>query len=105
MMKQHDTGPMQPSALAQETVDAVRRALHGYMLDSPSTELAPELRDALRALAHEARRNAVPPEQLLITLKAIWRTTPPLEAARDPDERTRALQRIVTICIKAYFAD
>src|SRR5690348_12364671 len=54
MMMQHDTGPMPPNALAQETVDAVHRALerHGREV---AAEPAPEVRAALHALAREAR--------------------------------------------------
>ena len=31
MMMQHDMGPMPPNALAQETVESVRRALQRYV--------------------------------------------------------------------------
>jgi hypothetical protein len=104
MVTQHETGPMQPNALAQETVNAVRRALQRYEIEAPASEPASELRVALRALAQEARLKAVPPEKLLIILKGIWQALPELENARDEVAQTRALQRIVTICIKEYFA-
>lgn len=104
MMMQHDTGPMPPNALAQETVDAVRRALTCYVR-VPTAEPAPELRAALHALAREARIKAVTPEQLLITLKGVWQSLPDVESARNYNEQTLILQRVVTICIKEYFAD
>jgi hypothetical protein len=102
-MIQHDMGPMPPNALAQETVDAVRRALQRYAC-SPAGEPTPELGTALHALAREARLKQVPPEHLLVTLKGVWQGLPEVENARDHDEQTRLLQRIVTICIKEYFA-
>jgi hypothetical protein len=103
-MMQHEPGPMLPNALDQETVDSVRRALQHYA-QQPASEPAPELRAALHALAKEARRKAVSPEQLLITLKSMWQTLPVVEKARGYDEQTLILQRVVTICIKEYFAE
>lgn len=103
MMIRPDTGPLRPNVLAQETVDAVRRALlhHTRTVGEPAIEL----RTALHALAREAREKAVPPEQLLITLKNVWQSLPEVENARDFGEQTRTLQRLVTISIKEYFAD
>lgn len=104
MKMQHDTGPMSPHALAQEAVDSVRIALEQFV-ETRAAEPAPELRTALHALAQDARAKAVPPENLLIALKTIWQSLPSLERARDDGEQTRVLQRVVTICIKAYFAE
>ena len=104
MKMQHDTGPMLPNALAQEAVDSVRIALEQYV-DTLAAEPAPELRTALHVLAQDARAKAVPPEHLLIALKRIWQTLPTVEKAQDYAEQTRVLQRVVTICIKEYFAD
>ena len=104
MMMQHDTGPMPPNALAHETVDSVRQALERHASYPLAGQPVPELRDALHALALDARAKAVPPEQLLVTLKGIWQSLPTVEKARDHAEQTRALQRVVTICIKEYFA-
>lgn len=106
MMMQHDMGPMPPNALAHETVDSVRRALERYVRSSAfaGPDLAPELRAALHLLAQEAKVKAVAPEQLLITLKGVWRSLPEVESARDATEQTRILQRVVTICIQEYFA-
>lgn len=104
MKMQHDTGPMSPNALAQETVESVRTALERYV-GTLAAEPAPELRAALHALAQDARAKAVPPEHLLVTLKGIWQSLPAVEKARDHAEQTRVLQRVVTICIREYFAD
>jgi hypothetical protein len=104
MMMQHDTGPMPPNALAQETVESVRRALERD-LQTPASESDPGLRAALHALAQDARAKAIPPEHLLVTLKGIWQSLPTVEHARDHDEHLRVLQRVVTICIKEYFAE
>ena len=104
MMIQRDTGPMPPNALAHETVEAVRRALQLHAR-ATAGEPTSELRTALHTLAREAREKAVPPEQLLITLKNVWQSLAEVENSRDFNEQTRMLQRLVTICIKEYFAD
>ena len=103
-MTHHDTGPMQPNEIAEETVDAVRRALQREV-SAFHSERAPELRTALHNLACEARQKAISPEHVLIALKSIWRALPDVEHARDYDEKTRILQRVVAICLKEYFAD
>ena len=104
MKMQHDTGPMPPNELAQQTVDSVRRALERYP-QHPAAEPAPEVRAALHELARDARQKAIPPEQVLLILKRIWQALPDVEHARDRDEQTRVLQRVVTMCIKEYFGD
>jgi hypothetical protein len=102
-MTHHHPGQMLPNEIAQETVEAVRCAL-ARDVSAPQPEPAPELRAALHKLASEARQKDVSPEQVLITLKSIWRALPEVAQARDHDEQTRILQRIVAICIKEYFA-
>ena len=104
MRMEHHTGPMSPNAIAQEAVDSVRTALERHV-ETRDAEPAPALRTALHALAHDARAKAVPPEHLLVTLKGIWQSLPSVEKARDYTEQTRALQQVVTICIKEYFAE
>src|SRR5689334_23341605 len=104
MMMEHQTGPMSPNAIAQEAVDSVRSALERHV-ESLAMEPAPDLRAALHALALDARSKAVPPEHLLVTLKSIWQSLPSVEKARDHAEQTQVLQRVVTICIKEYFAE
>ena len=100
-MMAHDTGPTPPNAVSEETVESVRAAIARY-LRGP-TEPTPDLRAALHALAHEARSHAVPPEQLLVLLKDIWHGLPEVRSAEPETERTRILQRLVTLCIKEYF--
>ena len=104
MKMHHDTGPMPPNALAQETLESVRRALERYV-HAPEPEPAPALRAALHDLAREARQKAIAPEQLLAVLKGIWRSLPDVENAREQSEQTRVLQQVVSTCIREYFAD
>jgi hypothetical protein len=101
MMMAHDSS-WGPAALAEETIAAVRSALVRYV-DAPSDGDA--LRSALHGLAAEAHAKSVAPEQLLVALKDLWYSLPAVRGMHDPAEQIRLLQRVVTMCIKEYFAD
>jgi len=101
MMMAHDSSPG-PVALEAETIDAVREALDDYV-NAPSQPTP--LRGALQRMAGEARQRTMLPEQVLILLKDIWYTLPGVQAITDPNEQVRLLQRVVTMCIKEYYAD
>ena len=100
MMMAHDSSPG-PAALEAETLNAVRMALITYV-DAPSQPTP--LQEALQRMSGEARDKTMLPEQLLIVLKDIWYTLPGVQAITDPNEQVRLLQRVVTICIKEYYA-
>lgn len=100
MMMAHDSSPTPPSELAEETTEAVRAALVGY-LRAPASST--DLRAALNRMADEARTKAILPEHLLVTLKHLWSSLPEVRAVGDVDEQTRMLQRVVTMCIREYY--
>ena len=99
-MMAHDTGPTLPNAVTEEHLEAVRRAIARYTAGMDPAEL----REALKALAREAREKSVAPEQLLLLLKNIWYELPAVRSAQADVERTRVLQQLVTMCIKEYYA-
>ena len=99
-MMVHDTGPTLPNAISEEHREAVRRAIARYTADVDPAEL----RQALKALAREAREKSVAPEQLLVLLKSIWYEQPAVRSAPADAERTRVLQQLVTMCIKEYYS-
>jgi hypothetical protein len=101
MMMAHDSGPGQRQ-LAAETIEGLRSALAQYV-DAPLHGDA--LRLALRRMAAEAHAKSILPEQLLVVLKDIWYALPSVRAVRETEERVRLLQRVVTMCIKEYYAD
>jgi hypothetical protein len=101
MMMAHDPSPG-PAALDAETIKAARDALVHYV-DVPSTPAA--LRDALHRMAAEAHEKSMLPEQLLVVLKDIWYSLPRVQAITDVTEQVHLLQRVVTMCIKEYYAD
>lgn len=103
MMMAQDSGSFHPMVLDENVVRVVRDAL-GCYLQTPEGDPA-ELRAALHALAAEARRLRMPPEQLLVHLKGIWYALPAVRDAHSPAEQVRLLQRAVSMCIGEYFAE
>ena len=99
-MMAHDSPPG-PGALAAETIETVRSALAQYVANPDDGE---PLRRALQQVAAEAHDKSIMAEQLLVVLKDVWNSVPGVGAIRDPTEQTRLLQRVVTICIKEYYA-
>ena len=97
----HDSGSG-PAALATETIEAVRSALEQYV-DSPVQGNG--LQTVLRNLTKEAHDKSVPPEQLLVVLKDVWFSLPSVRGMNDTGDQVQLLQRIVTMCIKEYYAD
>jgi hypothetical protein len=100
MMMAHDSSP--GPTLTEETIEAVRSALVHYV-DAP--EAGDRLRVALRRMALEARARKMLPEQLLIVLKDVWYSLPPVRRIAEPTDQIRLLQRVVTMSIKEYYAD
>jgi hypothetical protein len=101
MMMAHDSSPPPPAGLAEETVARARVALSRY-LKNPDAG-GDELRDALDAMAAEARAKSMLPEQLLVILKDVWYALPEVQALDDATAQIRLLQRVVTMCIKEYY--
>jgi uncharacterized protein (DUF2267 family) len=101
MMMAHDSG-RGPAILATETTEALRSALEQY---AAATVHGNTLHIALRSMAIEARTKAILPEQLLVVLKDVWYSLPSVRAMNEPADQNRLLQRVVTMCIKEYYAD
>ena len=101
MMMAHDSGGRR-SSLADETIESVRAALRQYV-ESPA--YGEPLRSTLHAMASEAHEKSLLPEELLVVLKDIWYSLPVVRGMTEPAEQTRLLQRVVTMCIKEYYAD
>ena len=100
-MMAHDSSPPPAPGLAAETIARARVALSHYLEDPDAG--GDELRDALDAMAGEARSKSMLPEQLLVVLKDIWYALPAVRALDDSAAQIRLLQRVVTMCIKEYY--
>jgi hypothetical protein len=101
MMMAHDSSPPPAPGLAEETIARARVALSRY-LENPDAG-GDQLRDALDAMAGEARAQSMLPEQLLVILKDIWYALPAVRSIEDSGAQIRLLQRVVTMCIKEYY--
>ena len=66
---------------------------------------APELHSILLRLAREARQESIGPERLLVIFKEVWNSLVDSVHPRTADQIERIRQDLVTICIKAYYAE
>ena len=102
MMMAHDSNPTPQPRLSEETITRLRGALTSFAGDPVETT---ELRDTLCAMAREARQKQIRAEHVLIALKEVWGELPEVRFAHDSREQTRALQQVVTLCIREYYAE
>lgn len=100
MMMARNSTPNHPQ-LEPASVQTLESALLTY-LANPS-EAVP-LQDVLRTIAAEAREKRMQAEHLLIALKDIWFDLPPIKKAPDNEAQTQLLQRVVSLCIREYYA-
>ena len=98
MMMAHDKTPDRPE-LSKSAVDALRTSLQRFLAGDTAESLQP----ALRCVAEEARTKRIQAEQLLIVLKDLWFSLPEVTGVAGSDEQTRMLQRVVSLCIRAYY--
>jgi hypothetical protein len=61
-----------------------------------------DLRDVVRDLCTEARRQGTRAEELIVLFKRTWSEHPELQTM-SPEETGRRLDQIVTMCIKEYY--
>lgn len=60
------------------------------------------LRDTIQELCAEARRAGLRPEELIVLVKATWRSRPELGTVSH-GEPNPALDRVITMCIEEYY--
>ena len=74
----------------------------GRHIDNPD-DSDPELALVLRQVVTEARNRHIRAEQLVVSLKRVWDALPQARQAIDREAQTLAKQRLVTLCIRAYY--
>lgn len=67
-------------------------------------DVTDDLRDALRALQRQARERALFVEDILVPLRALLQSLPEVQRLEDAQERTRLMERIITMCVEEYYA-
>jgi hypothetical protein len=65
----------------------------------------PELATLLRRIAQEAHEQSIPPEELLIIFKRLWNSLAESLRPQNADQYERIRQRLITLCIQAYYAE
>ena len=78
-------------------------ALEAAMLSYAASGIVPtSLEPALTQIPAEAREKQLRAEQLLVALKDVWYSLPMVSAPM-LHEQNVILQRIVTLCVRAYY--
>ena len=65
----------------------------------------PELASLLKRVAREARDQSTPPEELIVLFKQLWNSLAESLRPQNADQYERVRQRLVTLCIQAYYAE
>jgi hypothetical protein len=65
----------------------------------------PELSNVLKIVGREARQSNIPPEELIVIFKELWNSLADQLRPQNGDQYERVRQRLVTLCIQAYYAE
>src|SRR4030088_3366671 len=91
------------SSLSENTMKELRTALTEQLKrpDGPTQELS----TLLRKVAREAHDQEIKPEQLIIIFKRLWNSLAESLRPQNADQYELVRQRLVTLCIRAYYAE
>ena len=95
--------PNAVSSLSESTMKELRTALT-EQLKRPDGPM-PELADLLKKVAREAHEQNIPPEELIVIFKQLWNSLAESLRPQNADQHERVRQRLVTLCIRAYYAE
>jgi hypothetical protein len=91
----------EPRPLSDDTLAALRAAILRLWHVRDVEE--DELRGALALMADEAHTRALRAEEVIVSLKSLLAELPELSTGPRRMESTRFQERLVTMCIKAYY--
>lgn len=94
---QDPNGERYPS---RATVEVLRAALIRYLGGVIEDD---QVRDALAVLAREAQERRLHAEQMIVAFKQVWNEMPDVQAIHNLEERKSLLDRLVKLCIDAYY--
>ncbi len=91
------------SSLSESTIKELRSALTEQLryTSGPTTELA----DLIKRVGREAHQKSIPPEELIVVFKKVWNSLSETLHPQDVDQHELVRQRLVTLCIQAYYAE
>ena len=95
--------PNAVGSLSESTMKELRTALT-EQLKRPEGP-TPELADLLKKVAREAHEQNIPPEELIVIFKQLWNSLAESLRPQNADQHERVRQRLVTLCIQAYYAE
>ena len=98
-----DGGPPPTSYALPDGVVSRLRAAVGMSALNPGADDS-MLRAAIADIVADARAREMRPEQLLPVFKTLIDSLPELHAATTRVEEARLRERLITLCIKSYFA-
>lgn len=90
-----------PGGLSGATVARLRAVLTRHIAHPDTAD--PELGQVLRQVVTEARNRQIRAEQLIVILKNVWDSLPEARYAIDREAQVLVRQRLITLCIKAYY--
>ena len=65
----------------------------------------PEIAKILKRIGRETRQSNIPPEELIIKFKELWNSLAESLRPKNADQYEHVRQRLVTLCIQAYYAE
>lgn len=88
--------------LSEETLHELRIAIAGHTRNAPDADDA--LRTALARVTAEARARSLRVEEVIVAFKKMWSTMPELSGGPTRADEIAVRERLVTMCIKAYYS-
>ena len=103
MARDHSHGPTDGRFPSDETLALLRARLVEFLEGDQSVEQEAAVCSALEQLAGEARDRRLHGEHVLLAFKGLWQNMSEVSVIRNPIERQRLLNRLVTLCIDVYY--
>lgn len=91
------------SLLSQSTIEELKAALAEQLTATDGPR--PEVAKLLKQLGTEAREKRVKPEELIVIFKQIWNSLSESIRSTHTEPHERMRQKLVTLCIQAYYAE
>lgn len=101
-MVPHSSPGRGPRPLSAQSSARFREAVRDAAASGAVTDDA-QLRQAIAVVVAEARERGMHPEELIPAFRALLDSVPELHASSAWADESRIRERLVTLCIKAYY--
>jgi hypothetical protein len=99
-MMAHDPSAQRPD-LSGPAIAGLEKALTHFLANPSDTA---RVESALRVVTAEARAKQMHAEHLLVLLKDVWFSLPPIRETPSGERQNVLLQRVITQCIREYYS-